>query len=191
MNARRSLLLAAALVTAAASFHMTTSTAEAQSVDIRTPHRGSRPFQLDFHGGFTWWGYGAAAGARFGIPLLDNGFISSINNAVYLNFGGDFYFLRYRRGGRDYEYHPGFGIPVALHWEFYFNETWSAFVEIGVNVFFHPSFFRGDANDFFDHSDLGGWFLAAVGGRLHFNEHVALTVRVGNPYAAGGVTFMF
>lgn len=192
---RRSIqcLGAAALVAATLASVSLAAPAEAHAQDINTPFRGQRPFQLDFHGGFTWWGYGAAAGARFGIPILHNGFIDSINNAVYLNFGGDFYFIRYRPcngGGCDWEYHPGFGIPVALHWEFYFNQTWSAFAELGVNVFFHPGFFRGN-RDFFEHDYVGSWFLAAVGGRLHFNESIALTLRVSTNYVSFGVTFMF
>ncbi|HBQ11511.1 MAG TPA: hypothetical protein DEF51_10195, partial [Myxococcales bacterium] len=76
----RALLLALSLGLASASV-----TAEAQSsVDIRRPHTGSRPFQLDVHGGFSWWGVGFASGVRFGIPLVNNGFVDSINNAVYL-----------------------------------------------------------------------------------------------------------
>ena len=175
--------LALATITAAAPSH-----AQAQSVDISRPHTGSRPFQLDVHAGLAWWGFGVASGVRFGIPLVENGFVTSINNAVYLNFGADFYFIRHRRSGGIEEYDPGFGIPVALHWEFYFNETWSAFAELGVNVWFHPAFFRG--RDFFDNDYGGAWFLAAIGGRLHINNVIALTVRVGSPYASFGITFL-
>ncbi|HBQ10027.1 MAG TPA: hypothetical protein DEF51_02160 [Myxococcales bacterium] len=184
-------LLAALLFCGALS---ATPAAAQSSVDIRRPHTGSRPVQLDLHGGFTWWGWGAATGVRFGIPLMANGFIPSINNAVYLNFGADFYFARGRcrvpGPGRDcdWEYGPGFGFPVTLHWEFYFNEQWSAFVEVGGQIFFHPRFWRGERYDVYDG---GYWFIAAVGGSFHINENVLLTLRVGTPYVAFGVTFQF
>ena len=158
------------------------------SVDIRRPHTGSRPVQLDLHGGFTWWGWGAATGVRFGIPLMANGFIPSINNAVYLNFGADFYWVRWRRNGSDWDYHAGLGLPISLHWEFYFNEQWSAVVEVGGQIFFHPRFWRGERYDVYDG---GYWFIAAVGGSFHINENVLLTLRVGTPYVAFGVTFQF
>lgn len=183
----RALLFAAALGLTAAS---AVSVAEAQSVDIRRPHTGSRPFQLDVHGGFTWWGVGAATGVRFGIPILNNGFVDSINNAVYLNFGGDFYFVRSHRGpGGDWVYGPGFGFPVTLHWEFYFNERWSAFAEVGGQFFIHPRFV--DNRERFDVYEAGYWFIWTVGGSLHLTENVLLTLRVGSPYIAFGVTFQF
>ncbi len=163
--------------------------AQSRSVDIRTPHRGQRPFQLDIHGGLTWWGWGAATGARFGIPILNNGFVPSINNAVYINFGVDFYWTRRYHDSRGWHYGAGVGFPVALHWEFYFNENWSAFVELGVNVFLHPRFVHGDAP--WDIYEGGYWFLGQVGGRFHINEWFALTLRVGTPYTSFGITFLF
>src|SRR5688572_32059960 len=39
--------------------------------------------------------------SRFGIPILHNGFVSSINNAVYINFGADLYWIGYRREGNE------------------------------------------------------------------------------------------
>lgn len=187
------LLLAAAVVTAL-SVLAPASSAEAQrrsSVDIRRPFTGQRPFQLDVHGGFTWWGVGFASGARFGIPIVNNGFVSSINDAVYINFGLDFYWTRWRcRGVRceDWEYGGGLGVPVTLHWEFYFHDDWSAFVELGAQLFLHPGFWNSGV---FDAYDAGYWFVGAIGGRFHVNENVALTLRIGTPYASFGLTFMF
>lgn len=190
-STRSSKLLWLAAAFAALTALSAPGVAEAQRgrVDINTPHTGGRPFQLDIHGGFTWWGIGAATGVRFGIPIVDNGFVSSINNAVYINFGIDFYWVRSRCGnpGCSYwDYGAGLGLPVALHWEFYFNENWSAFVELGVNIFFHPWFWD---NGRFDAYEGGYWFLGAVGGSFHINEWFLLTLRVGTPYIAFGITF--
>lgn len=161
------------------------ATAEAGGgTNIRQPFSGGRrPFQLDVHGGFSHFGLGVATGARFGIPIVQNGFVRSINNAVYINFGVDFYFVKH---GND-AYAPGLGIPVTLHWEFYFTDRWSAFAELGVNVYIHPNLFRGHGWDW----SPGHWVVGAVGGRFHINRVIALTLRLGNPYSAFGVTFMF
>jgi len=165
----------------------------ARRVTIDRPHQGGRPFQLDIHGGFTWWGVGAATGVRFGIPIVDNGFVPEINNAVYLNFGADFYFIRSRcvsapppAANCDWEYGPGFGFPVTLHWEFYFNENWSAFAEVGGQFFIHPAWWD---NGNFDWREPGAWFIWTVGGSFHVNEWFLLTLRVGSPYIAFGITF--
>lgn len=161
---------------------------------IDTPFTGTRPFTIEAHGGLSWYGLGFAGGARFGIPLVNNGFVSSIDNAVYLSLGGDFYFVR---DGRCYRNDPGdpcgdgyrfaMGFPVALHWEFYFSDMWSAFGELGFQVYLPPSLFHAGYIDYDDH--VGAWVIAAVGGSLHFNEVIALTLRVGNPYISFGVTF--
>lgn len=191
-NTRSSKLLCLALVFAAVSALSAPQAAQAQSgnVDIQQPFNGQRPFQLDIHAGFTWWGVGFASGARFGIPILNNGFIPSLNNAVYINFGVDFYYVRwaYDGGCNCWDYGVGLGFPVALHWEFYFNENWSAFAEVGFQFFLDPWFFNGGP---FDVHDAGYWVLAAVGGSFHINENFLLTLRVGNPYAAFGLTFQF
>jgi hypothetical protein len=157
---------------------------------IDRPFTGTRPYQLDFHGGLAWYGFGFAGGARFGIPILQNGFIPSLDNAVYLNFGGDFYFVDDRRctigGGCGYGYGVALGFPVALHWEFYFNDTWSVFAEVGVNIYLPPSLFRDGYVEYWDHA--GAWVIACAGGTLHLGDVFALTLRVGNPYIAFGIT---
>lgn len=184
-------LVAGALV---AALGVSASPARADHV-IDQPFTGTRPFQLDVHGGLAWYGFGFAGGARFGIPILQNGFIPSLDNAVYLNFGGDIYFVDdrgcYMRNPGEpcgvREYRLALGFPVALHWEFYFNDTWSAFAEIGINVYLPPSLFYRGFVDYGDH--VGAWFLAAVGGSLHLGDAISLTLRVGNPYISFGAVF--
>lgn len=192
-SSSKTLRLAAALVALAT---VTTPVhAEAQGTDISRPFTGQRPFQLDVHAGFTWWGLGFASGVRFGIPLMNNGFIDSINNAVYLNFGADFYYIeRYQydcgRGQRCWEYGPGFGFPVTLHWEFYFTDRWSAFAELGGQFFVHPRWIYGD-DPRWRWNQPGAWFVWTVGGSYHVSENFLLTLRVGSPYIAFGLTFQF
>ena len=191
MTSKRNLALALALSLAVLGGTAIPATARADH-QIDQPFTGTRPFQLEFHGGLAWYGFGFAGGARFGIPLLQNGFIPSLDNAVYLNFGADFYFVDDWGGcagagcvdGRAYRFAMGF--PVALHWEFYFNDMWSAFAEIGFQVYLPPSLFHRGYVDYTDH--IGQWVIAAVGGSLHLGDVVSLTLRVGNPYISFGVT---
>ncbi len=149
---------------------------------------------LDIQVGPSWFGVGLATGVRLGIPLLKNGFVPTLNNAVYLSVGADFYFIRYRRCcgvDNDRVYGPGFGFPVALHWEFYFTEKLSAFAEVGANIFIGPWVFDDAADDLrFGHYP-GAWILFAVGGKFWINDNFALQVRLGTPYAAFGISLAF
>ena len=155
---------------------------------FKTPFRGRRPFQLDVHAGVAWYGFGLASGARFGIPIVQNGFIGQINNAIYINFGADVYWVNDWDPWYGWRYSVGLGFPVTFHWEFYFTPRWTAFGEAGVNVFLTPSVLRGDG---YRLSYWADWIIFQVGGRFMINKHVALTLRVGSPYTAFGVSFFF
>ena len=179
------------LVLAALAATAGTPSAARADHDIGTPYTGTRPFQLDLHGGLAWYGFGVASGARFGIPLVHNGFVPSLDNAVYLNFGADFYFIDdagcyFVGAGCARAYRPALGFPVTLHWEFYFNDMWSAFAELGAQIFFPPSVFANGTFDYNQHA--GMWVIGAAGGSLHLGV-LSITLRVGNPYVAIGVTF--
>lgn len=164
------------------------SSAASADLYVQRPYQGRRPLELDLHAGFVWHGHGLATGARFGIPILHNGFIPTLNNAVYINFGADFYFIEAPRIRRHpAEFRPGLGFPVAMCWEFYFSDRWSAFGELGVNVMLDPWLLAGEGI----HAHPAHWILVAVGGRMRFNDSVALVLRLGLPYAVFGVTFMF
>ena len=151
---------------------------------IQTPYGGRRPMELDLHAGFVYRGYGLATGTRFSIPVVHNGFIPALNNAVFINFGADFYLIH---NPRRKEHRPALGFPVAMCWEFYFSRHWTAFGELGLNVYLDPRLFDGHGL----HADAAHWVLVAVGGRFRFNDVVALVLRLGNPYSSFGVTFMF
>lgn len=162
--------------------------------DIDDPFSGQRPFQLEAHAGFAWFGVGFVSGVRFGIPIIHNGFIESLNNAVYINFGADFYFVRWQCGRFNggncdfYDYAFAFGIPATLHWEFYFSDMWSAFAEVGGQFFFHPRWLNGEP---FTVYDGGYWFVGAVGARMHLGDNFAITLRVGSPYTSFSAALLF
>lgn len=152
------------------------------SASIRQPYRGRRPITLDAPiAGFEYLGFGGAFGARLGIPIVHNGFIPSINNAVYINFGLDVYWTSYKKA-----HGIALGIPITLHWSFYFNRRWSAFAELGVNVYFHGGLFRGEGFLFGPR-----WLMSAVGGRFHISRNFALILRLGFPYTSFGLSWSF
>lgn len=97
---------------------------------------------------------------------IANGFVSSINDSVGVGVGFDFA--------------PGSGhvyAPVVLQWNFWLSTHWSVFGEPGI------AFGSGDGNQ----SVFPALF---VGGRFHFTERIALTMRFGYPDFAIGVSFL-
>jgi hypothetical protein len=115
-----------------------------------------------FPGGAAAFGFGA----RFSIPLMDPGFVKSINDTIAISFGADVLFYN----------SDTVALPVALQWNFYLAPQWSVFGEPGLEI---------DAGD-------GARVHPAlwVGGRYHFTDHVALTLRLGFPTLSIGLSFM-
>lgn len=117
------------------------------------PHALLAPFD-DFRPG---------VGFRGTIELVDNGFVSSINNTVGIGFGADW--------SRDH-----FRVPVVMQWNFWLSRNWSVFGEPGALIDFgkktspHPAIY--------------------LGGRFHFTDRITLTMRIGHPTASVGVSFL-
>jgi hypothetical protein len=143
------------------------------------------------YGSYDYGGYGGAygLGVRFGIPIVSNGFVPSINNSVAISFGVDWlhydgcwYLLACTA---DY-----FEFPVALQWNFYVLQHLSVFGELGL-VPYHG--FLGDCppGDVCPARpiDTNVMPLLYLGGRYHFSEGVALTWRLGFPAWSVGVSF--
>ena len=107
--------------------------------------------------------FAPGVGFRGSIELVDNGFISSINNTVAIGFGADW--------AKDH-----FRIPVVMQWNFWLSRNWSVFgepgglIDIGKKVKPHPAIYAG--------------------GRFHFSDTITLTMRVGHPTASVGVSFL-
>ncbi len=108
------------------------------------------------------------AGFRGTLSILDGGFIKTLNNSVGVTFGGDFFF-------RD----TTLFLPVAMQWTFWLSTHWSVFGEPGVAFALRDFDTKGDVF----HP------LLMAGGRFHFNDVVALTLRAGYPAMSVGVSF--
>lgn len=173
--------------------------AGAQSI-IRQPGQHDHSIEIEVHGVLNWWGWGwghawsggFGAGVRVGIPIMNNGFVSSINNDVRINFGADIvHWPNWNGWGFWYS---SIYAPVALQWNFYFTQRFSLFAEAGLS----PAIF-------IDHSGNCGrggfcpgwnwWYLypgTAVGFRVHGSGdgYPSFTLRLGFPTGLNlGVSF--
>jgi len=62
------------------------------AIPIDEPFEGDRSSLFEIHAGLPYIGYfGVAPGIRYGIPIVDNGFVPVIDNSVCINFGADVY----------------------------------------------------------------------------------------------------
>jgi len=139
-------------------------------------------------------GSGYGIGARGTFELVDNGFISTINNTVGVGVGVDW--VHYGDSNLPCEKDPNSGscadldpdfsvnyvyVPVVMQWNFWLSRDWSVFGEPGLAVRFVS---RGDDGVALDP------FLLFVGGRYHFSERISLTLRAGYPTFSVGVSFL-
>ncbi|HWL89079.1 MAG TPA: hypothetical protein VNO21_24925 [Polyangiaceae bacterium] len=188
--------------TAAAAFLLAAlGTGATAHADDTIKHPGDHPdykLEIEPHGLFAWedfyGGSGWGLGGRFTVPIVPNGFISTINNNVGITFGLDFAHYDgcyYRVAG----FSTGCGanylfFPVAMQWNFFVASRWSVGAEPG--IFIYTGFY-----DDFCNNGLGCNTPTRTGvrpafyavGRYHFNEKVSITMRLGYPTLSVGVSF--
>jgi hypothetical protein len=185
--------LAFALASAASALTLTASMARADDTIKRPGDHPSYAVEIEPHAVFGWDGVyatdGYGLGVRFGIPIVQNGFIESINNSVAITFGVDWvhYNWCWWHGNCDANY---LDFPVAMQWNFFVARRWSVFGEPGLFIY------HGFVNDCPNGPMCpGGPHITGVepaiflGGRYHLSEGVALTMRIGFPSFSFGVSF--
>jgi hypothetical protein len=144
--------------------------ASAQSTHFISGVRPEGHLSLGGHGDF-------GAGFRIDIPIVPDGFISSLNDEFALSPGLDvqFFDLNRHEGDRNLLLIP----QLATQWNFYLPRDWSVFPELGVALVFGAGRrYRGDVHrgdDF--HADP----LVAFGARYHFSSRNSLVMRLGYP----------
>jgi hypothetical protein len=153
--------------------------------------------ELEPHGLLDWYtpynhsNAGFGIGGRFSIPIVQNGFVPSINNSVAISFGIDWvhydgcYFLG--NCSVDYLY-----FPIVMQWNFFVARRWSVFGEPGIAIY--HGFFN-DCPFAVNGVGCGGtpqqtgvWPAFYIGGRYHFSDGAALTMRLGFPTLSIGVS---
>lgn len=134
---------------------------------------------------------GFGPGFRGTIEIVDNGFISKINNTVGIGFGLDWLFYgEHCHGGNgngnnnDERCHDSDSLlfPVVMQWNFWLSRNWSVFGEPGLMFEFRDD--HDDDRDF--HLDP---FVFYAGGRFHFSDAISLTMRAGWPTFSIGASF--
>jgi hypothetical protein len=188
----------AALACCAATSAIATLGSTARADDtIKTP--GDHPHyavEIEPHltfaddGIFAEGGYGV--GARFSIPVVQNGFIPSINNSVAVSFGADL--VHY---DECYFHNNGCGatyllIPVALQWNFFVARQFSVFAEPGLFLYngFEDDNVCAGLGGCNNPSRTGVRPALAIGGRWHLSDRLALTLRIGYPTASIGLSIL-
>jgi hypothetical protein len=97
---------------------------------------------------------------------ITDGFVKTINDSIGIGFG------------IDVTTSGNVVIPVVMQWNFWLSTHWSVFGEPGLVFGAGP---RVDTPPI--------WPAIFVGGRYHFNDRIALTMRVGFPTLSVGVSF--
>lgn len=153
---------------------LTSSPARAESL---IKHPGRHPdytFEAEPHFMFGFDPPGDRAGRGYGpgfrgtVELVDNGFIRTINNTVGIGFGADC--LCFASGK------TAVWVPVVMQWNFWLTDSWSVFGEPG------GGFYLGNST--------GARPTLSAGGRYHFSNTLALTLRLGYPAITVGVSFV-
>jgi hypothetical protein len=171
------------------------STARAQREVRLEPLRDPTAYPIEvephatFGAGNVYGPTGFGAGVRLGLPLAV-GHLGRVPQNIALSFGGDL--LHY-----DYCYFGTFCsanylmAPVAAQWNLGVARRLSAFFEGG--VFLYKGWFDtcGPGNaGCSPPPDFGLLPTLALGGRVHFSDEVALTLRLGYPTSTLGISFL-
>jgi hypothetical protein len=201
-NHDRRILALSAWVASVGAVALSASDARADSI-IKNP--GDHPrysVELEPHGLLGWANLyrdnGLGLGARFTIPIVENGFVKTINNSVGIGFGldwlrydGCYYYGASSKNRVDYGCGASFFVfPVVMQWNFWLTPRWSVFGEPGLYVF------HGVYDDYCNGVPGCGYPTRTsvqpalyLGGRFHFNDKISLTMRVGYPTLSIGASF--
>lgn len=160
-------LLATAALVAPAS-------AEAQQARRIQTLRGDVHIDLGWFGGF-------GVGGRVDIPIIPDGVLTgSIEDEMSLSVGADLFFAYfYNRYSGDLVFLP----QVVWQWSFYLNEDWSIFPELGLGIWFGNHGYHRHRHDTFqgDHMHVWPELVASFGARYHFDDRLALLMRISWP----------
>lgn len=187
----------------------TPTDAQAQFIADK-PFRGSRRnieinLRLSTYYGYGWYAddycggrycghygsYGIGPGFQMLFPVIQNGFIPSLNNAFYVGFFTDFQFHGDNAGryGSDYGF---FSVPIGVlvQWRFYLFEILSVYANLGGG--FWPWIF----NDNYSYcrgcgTAFRGFPLFELGANLHFTKHIGMNFEFGYPAARIGLNIGF
>lgn len=132
--------------------------------------------------GYYYYGFPFGVGGRFLIPILHDGFISTVNESFGIEFGAD---LLGVLGARFY---PTIGLPVEVYWQFHFTSKLSAYAKAGVVIEFNPVPYTCGASivcrGYVSASPIGN-----VGLIYKFGPTVSFRAEAGYPWIKVGLGF--
>lgn len=128
---------------------------------------------FDVHATVGWYA-ATGGGIRLDLPVVREGLIDQVEDDLRLSLGAEVLWYW------NHDDQIGFYPLAVLQWNFYLNDSWSVFPEVGfVLMFPRPHFWRT--------------FIAPVlsmGARYHFTARNALLIRVTWPHGLQlGITF--
>jgi hypothetical protein len=136
--------------------------------DIGTSDPFPRGVNLSNNAGF-------GPGLRLSIPLVDNGFVKTINNDVALGFGVDW--AHYGSSGANVLW-----FPIVMQWNFHITDVITVFGEPGA-AFRYVSV-QGNR-------ELHADGVLQLGAKFMFSRYMGFTLRIGYPYVSAGLTMLF
>lgn len=164
------------------------------------------------YAGRYWGGEGWGPGIRVNIPIVENGFVSTINNNVAIGFGMDIAFgdndcgWWWHRNRFDWRRDPrwsgvecsttDFWFPAVMQWNFWLTDVISVFGEPGFAIAHHRWSYEwwcgaaGGPICEYDDSKTRVRPVFFGGARFMFSDSVGATVRIGYPYISGGINIM-
>jgi hypothetical protein len=134
--------------------------------------------RIDVHLDANYWG-GFGTGARVEIPIIRD-VVNRVHDEMAITPGIDFlfaHFYYYRHPHDDFVVFPF----AVWQWNFYFGD-WSLYPELGFGVWigdYAHHWHRHDPN--VDHAHVWPEFVGGFGARYHFNDDIALSMRVSWP----------
>jgi len=126
------------------------------------------PHRIDFN-----HNAGFGPGLRLSIPLVDNGFVKTINNNVALGVGVDWA-----------HYGPNSNVlwvPIVMQWNFFLTDVVTVFGEPGGAI-------RTVSRN--NNTDIHIEGVLQLGAKFMFSRNVGLTLRAGYPYFSIGLTVL-
>lgn len=147
------------------------------SADAEAQEGGNSKVRFDAHLNLGWY-RAFGLGMRADIPVVKEGLVSGVADDLAISLGGDLYwFYDNSKYNRDDGW--GLSIPVVAQWNFYINDKWSVFPELGLAVHLGPY-----VDDYYWGSPIT--LAIGLGGRYHFSSRNALLLRLAWP---GGLQF--
>lgn len=150
--------------------------------------QGVRP---EVHLGLGWRG-GVGVGFRVDIPIVPDGFIDGVNDEFALSPGAELWFWDLDDHDHGDESNIIVAPLIAPQWNFYLNNEWSLFPELGLALVFgdrhHHHGRNADHGGHDDGFDLD--FFLGLGARYHFSTRNSFVMRLAWPFGLQlGITF--